>query len=160
MSKTKNIQENKNILKEENVIDESICEPNDESICEPNDESICEPNVETIKLDYVVYLLVNTSNNKTYVGSTNNTTRRIRQHNGELVGGAKYTKLNKDNGQWLFYGMIKNLHKRQALSLEKKIQIKSRKLSGKPIERRLKAFNSILNEYNELNGSNIIFVKI
>ena len=65
-------------------------------------------------------------------------------NNGELVGGAKYTKLNKDIGEWLFYGFIKNLHKRQALSLEKKIQIRSRKLSGTPIERRLKAFNSIL----------------
>ncbi len=118
-----------------------------------------EPN-EPIKLDYVVYLLVNTSNNKTYVGSTNNTKRRIRQHNGDLVGGAKYTKINKDTGKWLFYGMIKNLHKRQALSIEKKIQIRSRKLSGTPIERRLKAFNSILNEYNQLNNTNLFFEKI
>ena len=52
---------------------------------------------EKIILDYVVYLLVNTSNKKTYVGSTNNTIRRIRQHNGDLVGGAKYTKFNKNN---------------------------------------------------------------
>ena len=111
-------------------------------------------------LDYVVYLLVNTSNNKTYVGCTNNTIRRIRQHNGDLVGGAKYTKFNKDIGEWLFYGFIKNLHKRQALSLEKKIQIRSRKLSGTPIERRLKAFNLILSEYNELNGFNLIFEKV
>jgi predicted GIY-YIG superfamily endonuclease len=34
---------------------------------------------EKIILDYVVYLLINTSNNKTYVGCTNNTNRRIRQ---------------------------------------------------------------------------------
>ena len=114
---------------------------------------------EQLKLNYVVYLLANTSNNKTYVGSTNNTVRRIRQHNGDLVGGAKYTKLNKDIGEWLFYGMIKNLYKRQALSIEKKVQIRSRKMSGTPIERRLKSFNSILNEYNELNGTNLFFEK-
>jgi predicted GIY-YIG superfamily endonuclease len=112
---------------------------------------------EKIILDYVVYLLINTSNNKTYVGCTNNTNRRIRQHNRELVGGAKYTKLNKDIGEWLFYGFIKNLEKRQALSLEKKVQIRSRKLSGTPIERRLKAFNSILSEYNELNQTELKF---
>ena len=58
---------------------------------------------------YVVYVLVNTSNNKTYVGITNKPERRIRQHNGELVGGAKYTHANKDIGQWLFYGWINNL---------------------------------------------------
>ena len=115
---------------------------------------------EKIILDYVVYLLVNTSNNKTYVGCTNNTIRRIRQHNGELVGGAKYTKTNKDIGEWLFYGFIKNLHKRQELSLEKKFQIISRKLSVTPIERRLKAFNSILSEYNELNQTDLIFETI
>jgi len=42
--------------------------------------------------DYLVYLLVNSSNNCTYIGCTNNSIRRLRQHNGELVGGAKYTK--------------------------------------------------------------------
>jgi hypothetical protein len=39
---------------------------------------------------------------------TNNPTRRLRQHNGELVGGAKYTKLRKGEGKWIFYGWIKS----------------------------------------------------
>ena len=124
------------------------------------DEQENQVNNEPIKLDYVVYLLVNTSNNKTYVGSTNNTKRRIRQHNGDLVGGAKYTKINKGTGEWSFYGMIKKVDKRQAVSIEKKVQIRSRKVSGSPIERRLKAFNSILNEYNQLNGTNLVFEKL
>jgi len=103
-------------------------------------------------LNYRVYILVNTENNKTYIGITNNHIRRLRQHNGELVGGAKYTKINKNNGEWKFYGFILNLNKRQALSIERKIKIRSRKMSGTPIEKRIKAINNILNELNELHN--------
>jgi predicted GIY-YIG superfamily endonuclease len=38
---------------------------------------------------YLVYIL--TSDNLSYVGMTNNFERRIRQHNREIKGGAKYT---------------------------------------------------------------------
>ena len=100
--------------------------------------------------EYVVYVLINTSHNKTYVGITNNTIRRLRQHNGDLVGGAKYTTSNKGLGEWVFYGFIKNLEKRQSLSIEKKIKIKSKKLKGTPIERRVKAIDLILSEYDNL----------
>jgi predicted GIY-YIG superfamily endonuclease len=42
------------------------------------------------KMDgWYTYLLV--SDNKTYVGMTNNLQRRLRQHNCEIAGGAKYT---------------------------------------------------------------------
>ena len=100
--------------------------------------------------EYVVYVLINTAHNKTYVGITNNTTRRLRQHNGELVGGAKYTTCNKGTGEWLFYGFIKNLEKKQSLSIEKRIKIKSRKMKGTPINKRLQAINLILQEYENL----------
>lgn len=100
--------------------------------------------------EYLVYVLINTSHNKTYVGITNNPTRRLRQHNGELVGGAKYTTSNKGSGEWLFYGFIKNLEKIQSLSLERRIKIKSRKLKGLPIDRRIKAIDIILSEYDNL----------
>lgn len=33
---------------------------------------------------------------KTYIGYTTNIMRRLRQHRGEIVGGAKYTKTMKD----------------------------------------------------------------
>lgn len=98
--------------------------------------------------EYMVYILVNTDSSKTYIGITNNPTRRIRQHNGELVGGAKYTTSNIGIGMWIYYGFIKNLTKSQALSIEKKIKLKSRKVSGNPITRRLKAIEIILNELN------------
>ncbi len=38
---------------------------------------------------YLVYIIK--SDNKNYVGMTNNFFRRLRQHNGEIKGGAKYT---------------------------------------------------------------------
>ena len=43
-----------------------------------------------------VYCLTN--GRKTYVGATKNFARRIRQHNQEIKGGAKYTKCTP--GEW------------------------------------------------------------
>lgn len=40
---------------------------------------------------WVVYLL-RCADNSLYCGITNNLDKRLRQHNGEIVGGAKYTK--------------------------------------------------------------------
>jgi predicted GIY-YIG superfamily endonuclease len=105
--------------------------------------------------NYVIYLLVNTVNNCTYIGITNNSDRRLRQHNGELVGGAKYTHAKKGNGEWKFYGWVKGigeniLIKNRSLSLEKKIKIRSRKCKGLPLEKRITAINNILEENLDL----------
>ncbi len=54
-----------------------------------------------------VYIIKGTNTNnkiKYYIGYTNNPTRRIRQHNCELVGGAKATKGYK----WEYCGLITN----------------------------------------------------
>lgn len=101
--------------------------------------------------NYMVYLLVNTTNKCTYIGSTNNSIRRIRQHNCELVGGAKYTKAKKGEGIWEYFGQIKNLSKSQALSIEKQIQIHTKKTKGiSPLDKRLNCINKILEKYPEL----------
>lgn len=42
--------------------------------------------------EYICYVLASRKNpDSTYVGITNNFKRRLRQHNGEITGGAKYT---------------------------------------------------------------------
>lgn len=68
---------------------------------------------------YWVYLLNNTTNNRTYLGITNHPIRRLRQHNGELVGGARYTKMFKRDGQWVYRKRIQFGTKREALSFER-----------------------------------------
>ena len=107
--------------------------------------------------NYIIYLLYNIASNCTYVGITTNKERRLRQHNGELVGGAKYTKLKKGSGQWKFYGWLKMIDPddilivNRALSLEKKIKIRSMKIKSKSfLEKRLEAINSILIENPDL----------
>ena len=42
--------------------------------------------------DHLCYILKSAVSNRTYIGYTTNFTRRIRQHNGEIVGGAKRTR--------------------------------------------------------------------
>jgi predicted GIY-YIG superfamily endonuclease len=42
--------------------------------------------------DHSCYILLSLNNNKFYIGYTTDFKRRLRQHNGEIVGGAKKTK--------------------------------------------------------------------
>ena len=107
-------------------------------------------------MTYIIYLLVNSINNCTYVGITNNPERRIRQHNGELVGGARYTSMYTN---WTYYGWIKSIEDEiiinRALSIEKKIKIRSRKSKLKlPVDRRLEAIEGLLVENPDL-----VFIK-
>ena len=99
--------------------------------------------------NYIVYLLYNTCNNKTYLGITNNSERRIRQHNGELKGGAKYTRAFKGIGCWKYYLKISNLDKSSALSIERTAKNLRKRAKGKtPIEKRLDVLLPIVKKYN------------
>jgi len=78
--------------------------------------------------NFIVYLLINTRNKYTYLGVTNNSIKRIRQHNGEIKGGAKYTRAKKKNGIWKYYMKISNLTKSEAYSMESLIKYATKKI--------------------------------
>ena len=100
-------------------------------------------------MDYIIYILFHSSINCTYVGITNNPERRIKQHNGILKGGAKYTTSKK--GEWNYYGFILGCEKIEALSIEKKIHIYSKKTKGKSsLEKRINCINNLLINYPHL----------
>lgn len=80
---------------------------------------------------YNVYILKNSVNNRTYLGITNNINRRIRQHNGEIKGGAKYTTAFKGEGVWEYTYILNNLTKNKALSIERIVKNKRNKFRGK-----------------------------
>ena len=70
-------------------------------------------NMET---SHYVYVLINAAKTKTYVGYTVNPARRLRQHNGEIKGGARRTR----GDSWEFAMIIDcpQFDKHTALSFE------------------------------------------
>jgi structure-specific endonuclease subunit SLX1 len=65
---------------------------------------------------YICYILRNNDRSKTYVGITNNMPRRLRQHNGGLRGGARYTRGGRP---WKLVAFVRGfVNKSQALSFE------------------------------------------
>ncbi len=95
---------------------------------------------------YILYTSNAFYSNNTYNGSTNDLKRRIRQHNGELVGGAKSTS---NKGPWEYLAVISGFetHK-EALSCEWRIKhptnkkLRPKKYCG--VEGRVKSLNLVL----------------
>ena len=87
---------------------------------------------------YSCYLISNKAN-KSYIGSTNNFKRRLRQHNCEIKGGAKYTSSFKGLYGWSPVMIINGLDKHTALSLEWRMK---RKRNNKS---KLKPFSGVNN---------------
>lgn len=91
-----------------------------------------------INRNWCLYLLENDVNKKTYLGVSTNIQRRLRQHNNEIKGGAKYTTNNLSNGKWILKVLVENFTKSEALSYERILKNKRRLGRGKtPLERRM-----------------------
>ena len=90
-----------------------------------------------------VYLLVTNRSRATYVGATVDLERRLRQHNSELVGGAKMTTRRVRTGEkWSVVCYVKNFPTwRSALQFEWKWKHLSR---GNSIPSRLRALSALL----------------
>lgn len=94
----------------------------------------------------VCYCIEQEESRRTYVGYTVNFQRRLRQHNRELVGGAKYTHSGTWHARWIVTGFKA---KNRAMSFEwnwknKTRRCKLRKLS--PIEKRRYAAVQLLRQ--------------
>jgi predicted GIY-YIG superfamily endonuclease len=104
---------------------------------------------------YICYLITN--GKRTYVGISNNFGRRLRQHNGEISGGARSTSRRAIEGQpWRFAACVKNIaEKTDALSYEKCVHLTSKpgrkewrgKVCG--VENRKKIMQDILIKYKQ-----------
>ena len=92
-------------------------------------------------MDYIFYIIYN--NNCSYAGITNNPKQRIRKHNQEIKGGAKYTKMVGKGWKYVcqVHGFKNKIH---ALQFEWAIHHYKKKLSG--IENRMKKLFDILNK--------------
>lgn len=100
------------------------------------------------KTDWILYLLKNTSNNYTYLGVTNNSKKRLRAHNGEIKGGARYTKMKKGKGTWIYHLKVNNLTKRESLSIERTAKNLRKKAKGNtPLKKRLNVIMPLLKKY-------------
>jgi structure-specific endonuclease subunit SLX1 len=87
------------------------------------------------------YLLATSGEKKTYVGVTPDLDRRLKQHNGELAGGAKATH----GHQWKRVCHVRGFpDHRAALQFEWRWKQISRRLTGTPLERRAAALQTLL----------------
>lgn len=90
-------------------------------------------------MTWFCYLLFSKNTNRTYVGATVDISRRLRQHNGELSGGAKRTSSGRP---WKVVALVTVGDKIPALKLEWKLK----RARGKT--KRLALFTKLCRENN------------
>jgi predicted GIY-YIG superfamily endonuclease len=97
-------------------------------------------------MSWCCYVLQEQIGERTYVGATVDPARRLRQHNGEITGGARATSGRKWNRICYVRGFPDN---HAALKFEWRWKYYGRKYDksgGTPIERRLRSMNRLLAE--------------
>lgn len=90
---------------------------------------------------YCCYIIEN--GRSTYVGVTNNRIKRLRQHNSEISGGAKYTS-SRGPG-WKYVCVINNLDKITSMQLEWAIK-HEQPVNASGITNRIRKMVSVLNK--------------
>ena len=97
------------------------------------------------KRNWNLYLLSNAKTSNTYLGVTTDPSRRLRQHNGEISGGARATR--NFGKHWRIRLVVPFLTKSEALSIERTCKNKRRKGKGKtPLERRINIIHTIVEQ--------------
>lgn len=88
---------------------------------------------------YYVYLLTSYTGSATYVGVTNNLKRRLRQHNGEIKGGARSTTMRRRHaGTWRYALWIGGFYDRkEALQFEWRCHHETKKRRLRGLKKRL-----------------------
>jgi len=91
------------------------------------------------------YMLASTDGRKTYVGATVNPDRRLRQHNGEICGGARATAGRSWKRRFLVGGFA---DERAALRFEWRWKYLTRQAPGDSfMERRMHALSLLLSDF-------------
>lgn len=102
-------------------------------------------------MSYCCYCLVSDKNPKsTYFGCTNNLARRLRQHNGEITGGARSTHGNRPWSLWYYVTGFGD-NKRQALRFEWFVKFKHNKKFLKRFSPSSHRFKRLILTYNALS---------
>ena len=102
-------------------------------------------------MSWYVYLLATVMPpSKTYVGATLDVDRRLKQHNGQLAGGARATSTVP--GGWYRVCYVSGFeNQREALRFEWWWKRRSAKLRGTPLERRQAALEAMISEAEGLD---------
>ena len=104
-----------------------------------------EPDVSVSQKPWFCYMLASTDGRKTYVGATIDPNRRLRQHNGEICGGARATKGRCWKRRFLVGGFE---DERAALRFEWRWKYLTRQAPGDTfIERRSHALSLLLSDF-------------
>ncbi|KAE8660727.1 putative disease resistance protein RGA4-like [Hibiscus syriacus] len=107
------------------------------------------------EMTWCVYLILSTNAPiKTYVGVTNNFSRRLKQHNGELSGGAKASRAGRP---WVCACLIRGFNDRsEACEFDSKWKMVSRKLPRKRKNKEADDCSPMLLQHRETSLNKVI----